>query len=308
MANSGWTADPDSIQVPPDATDSDPRIYIGPDDPYAISFDQLASIVFYWAIDRGFMLSVEAVPGQPSGEFHLWSFDDDELKQIIDIVHDDSGPEDQSSLKVGQDDSLYEVSLKARQQIFIEASGEPDPDSGPTVYLGGFGDPDYDGTFPPDVNIYGRSMHRGITSRVTSTVNSAAIGTTETVIATLPSTTYRAERVYEMKITGEWNISIATNLPVFKIRKTNAAGQILGEWGRVVGNGTNLNAHALCLQNRFFWVDGTADVTATLVLTLVVNAGTATMQAAAGVCRKVEIFDVGNELDYTDIEDEPQLV
>lgn len=312
MANSGWTADPDEIIVPPDATDNEPRVYIGPNDPNALAFSQLASIMFYWANNRAFMFSIEANPGGNSAEFHIWSFDDDEIKQIIDIVHDDdlTFGEDHSSLQVGQDESLYEVSIRARQQIFIQADGEPNPDSAPTVYLGSPFEPLAAGLgMEADIRIYGgKSVHRGIRARVTSDVNSAAIGAAETVIMTLPSFTYRNGRVYEVKITGAQNISVATVLSTWKVRKTNAAGQVVADYQRTEGNGTNLNVHGINLSNRMFWVDRGADVTATLVLTLVAAGGTSIMSATAQSIRKVEIFDVGHIFDYDDIELEPQLV
>lgn len=305
MANSGWTADPDSVQVPPDATDNEPRVYIGPDDPNALAFSQLASIMFYWANNRAFMFSIEANPGGNSSEFHLWSFDDDEIKQIIDIVHDDdlTFGEDHSSLAVGQDSSLYEVSLRARQQIIIEADGEPAPDSPPTVFLGGLFEPEYAGVFPADVEIFGKPLPRGIRNNVGSTVSGTAVGTTETVVMTLPSHLYRANRAYEVKVAGQIVMSSAANVCQFRLRKTNASGTVLADWGR---NGvTTTNGETLNLDTRCFWVDGSGDVTATLVLTAVASAGTVTMAAGASFPRKTEIWDAGHRFDFEDYE--PQL-
>lgn len=298
MADGDWTADLDELVIPPDATDNDPRVYIGPNDPYAVAFGQAASIVFYWGADRAFMLSVEDLGN--SGEFHLWSFDDDELKQLLDIVHDDNPPSDDTSVKWGQDDSIWEYSINCNQQMFLRVGAVPDGLSRPTLYLLSSG-PEAGGPDAPDLKVNGISLPRGKRNGVVTTVSSAAIGA-ETVIATLPNMDYKADRAYEMRIIGIGTMSVATNTAQFRIKKTNTAGQQLanyGNWSVATTSGEPIHQ-----TGRVFTVGG-ADVNATLVLSAQASAGTVTVNAGALFPRKVEIWDCGSAVDFPT---EPVLV
>lgn len=55
----GWEAAGfTDITIPADAGVNDPRIYVGQNDPLAAAVGQDAAIVFYWADQRAFVISV----------------------------------------------------------------------------------------------------------------------------------------------------------------------------------------------------------------------------------------------------------
>ncbi len=290
MGNSGWTADPDDITVPP-SPNGEPFIYIGPNDPNAEAYDFDASIMFYWMQnpDRAFMLGVSRFGDD--GFFALYSFDENKLKQIMEFSHDyDSVPNDDSQLTFGIGESINLITLQARQKITLDLEnpdGKVDsrlslvsifPETGPTT---------------PDLVAYGTSLSRGYRNRVISAISSAAVAA-ETVVMSLPAFDYKAGRAYEVKITGQFALSAAANQAIFRIRKTNAAGQLLADYGRSVS--TTVNGTALNLANINFTVGAAADVNAVLVLTAQATAGTVQVFAGAGFPRKVEVWDVGDRL------------
>lgn len=122
---------------------------------------------------------------------------------------------------------------------------------------------------------------------MSSVTNSAGI-TTETVVLTgAPAlTTFKAGRVYEMNIYGLTQGTTGNN-HVYRVRKTNAAGQQLLESRSYVQANTPVRATGL------FKVS-TTDVSATLVVTLEAPA-TAIYIAGATFPRGFYILDIGSE-------------
>lgn len=285
MANTGWTADPADLTVPPDAGPNDSRIHISPGnlDPILTAFNQTGGIVFYIRQNTAFILSAEG-PGAP-GELHLWAVqiapDAPQLHQIIDwfyfpdatpakvemhIMVDSADPAEFHWLNMGAD--------------LISLGDFPQPvATNPNTALGA------------DVQMYGQSMERGLQTHVSVGASSANIGTTETVVLTLPSISYRAGRWYEAKINGGMFGSAATNFADLRLRKTNTAGTLLGSTFKVGSTGVG---QVVALENSvFFKVDINNDVTANLVLTLQASAGTVGQFGSADTPRSVKIWDRG---------------
>jgi hypothetical protein len=274
-----------SITVPGDASNTDPRIFIGDDDPILEFLDQTNGIVFYFGDGRAFIISVEA-DGNPNpediGRLHIWAFSENALIQMFDMDYD--VPTSTVSVNTFQDSTtdLTENSVLGLNADIVGLG----PDHQPLA-----------SEKQQDVFLFGTPMGRGVVNVVESVASSAAIGTSETVVMTLPSFTYRAGRAYEVDMSGGLVGSATTVLANFSVRKTNAVGQLLGDFYRYpVLSVTNVSfANG---SGAMFTVAPGADVTATLVLTLKTDAGTATHFAAAGRPRRVKVRDVGDETLY----------
>jgi hypothetical protein len=131
---------------------------------------------------------------------------------------------------------------------------------------------------------------------IASTSNSAAIGTTETVIQTCPSATYKANTAYKLSI--EWGciMSATTNYPVVAVRKTDVAGAVLIDFATRPVNG----ASGVVIgdeMSRIFTVGG-SDVTAAIATTIRTLSGTVTVGAASNRPRVTHIEEHGRAADY----------
>lgn len=145
----------------------------------------------------------------------------------------------------------------------------------------------------PFVRIQGNDIGRGLWTYDGDTVASAAVGTTETVILTTPSKTFKAGRAYECRIAGRL-VGTAGNNPVMRVRKTNAAGAVLATIGRTpLITGGEYSGPG---QNIVFIVSG-ADVTATIALTIVSDAATTVQHTGR---RWIAIYDVGLDTYFPD--------
>lgn len=138
----------------------------------------------------------------------------------------------------------------------------------------------------------------GPIAQVSSTANSSAIGTTETVVSTAPSTTYKAGRAYKVQVNGAYIQSTTTSYSAWKIRKASASGTILIDFPRVSVVG-HLNGTDLPLKQRLFVVGG-SDVTTALVLTAVSSASSTVIHQGFADCpRGFDVIDVGPASLYT---------
>jgi hypothetical protein len=140
---------------------------------------------------------------------------------------------------------------------------------------------------------------RGIVNSVSSTSPSAAVGSTETVVLTFPSITYKANRAYRVFHEANFTISAAVAaFGNFQLRKTNSSGTVLATFSRFYGNATSTQFSG---RASAVFTTGNSDVTAALVVT---SQGTAsynvTHWAAAGTPRVCSIYDVGSDIDFPD--------
>lgn len=144
-----------------------------------------------------------------------------------------------------------------------------------------------------------------LVARASSTGTTGAVGA-ETIVHTLPSVTYLANKAYLVRITGVFQPAIASTAPAgrarFRVRKTNLAGQQLKDFGILLGITTdqyNVDVEGI------FTVGG-SNVTAALVATLQsgsaagANDVTYLGTLATGGPRLVEVFFLGNAADYPD--------
>lgn len=117
-------------------------------------------------------------------------------------------------------------------------------------------------------------------AQVSSTSSSSAIGTTETVVLTLPSATYLAGMAYRVKLSGSVVMSTTTAVSGWNLRKgTTVGGTAVIQWPRNPATGTTL-AVDLSLSERYFVV-GAADITTALCLSIVSTAAATVTHAAA---------------------------
>lgn len=260
MGNSGWTADPDEIVVPPDATDDEPRVYIGPNDPIAQGLSQDAAMVFYWGNEKAFILSVEQ-SGPDDGQLHLWALTPgSQLHQIMDIDYNVGA--DQVVVSFGQ----------------------------------GAADTQYDFYQPVDVqdilSVRGNDIGKGIVATGSDTLASAAIGAAETeVLLTSAAVQFEADRAYRVDVIGGQQGSVANSNPIWRCRKSNglATGQLACFYRREQLPGTLDSALNL---SQFFTTGSPAPAAAVLAATVSALAGTVTNTATFGG-RHLVVTDVG---------------
>lgn len=145
--------------------------------------------------------------------------------------------------------------------------------------------------------IDGISAGRGLHNKVSSLVNSAAIGA-EAITLTLPSTTYYAGRAYRVEYRGLTYGSVANNV-LYQMRKTNLAGAIFmqARFGCQAGAG-----NAVIHRDTFHMgrAAGGSNFTDALVLTMTASAGTATQAGGANFPRWITVYDAGAIADFPD--------
>lgn len=136
------------------------------------------------------------------------------------------------------------------------------------------------------VTLNGIDPGRGIVAMNGSSSSSAAVNNTETAVLTISpfDTVWRFGRAYMFSVTMNISVS-ATIRPLFRIRKTNATGTVLGISGVQPAN-TGLYGADF---TGYFYVSG-SDVSADLVLTIL---GTAAQTVQALGPFGVTVYDVG---------------
>jgi hypothetical protein len=139
------------------------------------------------------------------------------------------------------------------------------------------------------ISVFGSDIGKGNWAFVAATTSSAGI-TTETVVLTLPSTTYYAGRAYRVAMAGGATTNTANTFADFRVKKTSATGATLAEFYRTSTPAVSLafNAHG----ERIFVV-GAADVTAVIVLTLQTPTGQQVHFATTTSPRYLCIDEVG---------------
>jgi hypothetical protein len=287
MSNSGWKADPAYLLVPPSATDSEPRIFIGGNqDPTLLALGQTEGIVFYFGEQRAFLISVEQIgpPGSPAdtGRLHIWAFCGfpAQLHQVVNLDYDI--PTNDVSWQFNSDspDATMSSTLSLKADV---------------VGLGGSTEPASTDPAFQDVYLFGDSMARGAKAFGSATASSAAIAA-EAVVLTTGSFTFRAGRSYKAELHGMINAGTAGARATFRLRKgTTTAGTGLSFTGDVAcaAVGPNYNGDGFV----YFQVNAT-DVTTQMCFTLVGTGGTITQFGSANTPRYMTIYDVGESADF----------
>lgn len=270
------------ITIPGDAGPSDPRIYVGQADPIATFLGQDAAVVFYWADQRAFLISVEQSGGPDHGQLHILSFDEiNGIKQLIDLDHEVAA--NQGQIFIGQGTHQVDTIVKGRNLELRSTLGTvigSDVDVDIT--------PDVDLNFDPvgRINVYGAPITEWVNG-IGAVVNSAAIAAVETVVLTVPAMDYLANTCYRVVIAGAVTASVAPNNPIVRLRKTNAAGQQF-QVSRIhcPNAATTFNSDFVA----FFKV-GAANVNAALALTIVGSgAFNAVLSGAATSPSSVDVY------------------
>jgi hypothetical protein len=132
---------------------------------------------------------------------------------------------------------------------------------------------------------------------VSSTSSTTGIGTTETVVATAASSTYRALTAYRITIRALIRGSVA-NLMTVNVRDTDAAGTVRGGLGSFTCSGSsNTPMHTEHMVAN----TGSTDISArVLVVTLLASTGTVNFAASSTIPWYVDCVEAGPSADYTD--------
>lgn len=146
----------------------------------------------------------------------------------------------------------------------------------------------------PDSTDIGRGMPRV----ASASTNSAAVGSTETVIMTAIAFTYRANRSWMVEIGGEFSTDVAEQRPIFRIRKGNSTA------GTLIAFGTSVRSagagEAIHLTIRAPFTVGSADVNTQLCLTVQGSAAFNVTHIATNGGRWFSMADVGPNTRFPD--------
>jgi hypothetical protein len=124
--------------------------------------------------------------------------------------------------------------------------------------------------------------------------STAAIGVTETAAITVGTFLYKAGRAYCAVTHGGATASVANNTPLFRVRKTNAAGAQLDAFRCICISTASSPVH----YTSYFKVGGT-DVSAALCLTIVGAAGfNAVLTAASSSPAAVNVYELEDAANF----------
>lgn len=192
---------------------------------------------------------------------------------------------------VGAVDSPYiridSPNVTGKDPAFIVLHGVKSDDSPSRVEL--WGDDFYHNTV---------DQGRGWFTNVSDFANSAAIAGVETAVLTTNNMTWGSSRAYRCIVDGGFSTSVGTNRPIWRLRKTNTAGQLLAFAHGAVSPAAAGSNTTLYMSQVFTVASG--GVTAQLVLTLIGSGVfTATMTGGNGG-RTMDFIDVGPASRYPD--------
>lgn len=132
------------------------------------------------------------------------------------------------------------------------------------------------------------------------TVDSAALGTAETIFMTIPSTTYRANTAFRFRIEVGYTTSVVNVGAYLRLRKTSLAGAVVVDMQRLPELAANNTlVHRQYIEGMFTTL--ASAVTAALVVTASTSTGTVTIKGAPP--SQVDIFAVGAQSDFPDAQD-----
>jgi len=138
------------------------------------------------------------------------------------------------------------------------------------------------------------TFNRGLLARIGTITTGAAIGA-ETVDLTTASFRVTAHRAYRVNYRG-LNVSSTANLVTMRIRRTNAAGQLLSTYQK-----SHANTSGQSYFDSFYFIRSfSTNLDTTLCITLQASTGTVTPTGSASLNRYLEVYDAGSEDDYPD--------
>lgn len=139
----------------------------------------------------------------------------------------------------------------------------------------------------------GNDLGRGLWASVSDTVASTATsGTTEKVLLSTPSTTWKAGRAYKIMWDQRFSSTASlASIPAIIFRKTGLGGQQLSDFGREQLPSGSSTYH---LSGSTIFTVGASDVTAVVAQTILPNvAANLVQQASAGFPRSFYVYDIG---------------
>lgn len=142
---------------------------------------------------------------------------------------------------------------------------------------------------------------RGTKGQLSSLGVSSTFGTSETVVHTLPNFVFKAGRAYKVTYYGGWNdVSGAPTRVNPRLRRTSVSGTLWADWGwrEVLAASTAIYGDG---DVTYLRRNASSDLVATVVLTALVDAGTAQHYASATFRRVLVIEDVGAAADFATI-------
>jgi hypothetical protein len=144
-----------------------------------------------------------------------------------------------------------------------------------------------------------RDMGRGVMGGESLTTQGGTITTTETVVITGQTHTFKANRAYRLFVEGKVRYVTASSRPRFRIRKTNNVGAVLIDFGEYpVVTAPAVNVEYPVSWTATFGIGASDVVGVVLVLTLVCATGSAAFTGVGGPSRAVFPEDVGLAADY----------
>jgi hypothetical protein len=263
-----------SITIPADHLPNTAYIYVGNNDPVAESAGVDSAIVFHFGYhNSAFLLGVEdfSFPDDDEGHFQLTAYSDQQLNPL-QIIYVDWNP----FLTNGGFSEFGDNSQGSETWVVSNIGLKLTVQQNDLGY----------------VRVNDSALCYGLQATSVTLTTSSALLTGETVVASLPSTAYPWERAYRVRVEGQFTPTTAAAYCVMRVRKTNTAGQILGEFGAfpVSAAGIPTALHG----SRVFQAQTFSSVTATLVITMQTIGGTSVMRVGTATAPfTVSVEDCG---------------
>lgn len=135
---------------------------------------------------------------------------------------------------------------------------------------------------------------------ISSTSVSAAIGTTETAVLTIPQVTFQAGGAYRVEVEGGVRGSAAGNLLYGRLRNATVSGTLIGEFYRLRTEGSAVISQE---QRMLLGNTGASDITIDLVYAIFLNVGSGTVEQYADTnrTRRMAVYYIGPASRYTNL-------
>lgn len=287
-----WSSLLRRLSIPQDAGPNDPRIVLGDDIPEELTAPSpngygsaiRAAIIYHLDADT---YAYSAIVNGDRVEGVVNRNNTDPIAEMYRFRYGTGGPGTRGEL-------LFTSAIGAISDYYFDTGRVFFSDVvefGWTTNLAGFTQ------LTGELRIDGRSAPRGMVARVATTATSAAIGGVRTAVLSIPATTYKANRAYELRMYGGIAATVSGMWGDFRTSR-NDTGATIGEYYRAYVPVTANVWPATATHCRFRV--GAADRTVAIDLTVAAGGGAGTVQhfAFAGQPRGFEVWDIGAAADY----------
>jgi hypothetical protein len=317
VANSGWTADPVNFTLPPGSVPPDTYLYIGDSSGDTVLQALLADsgIVFHFGNGHAYVIALNDLGGGfvDTGAFEIVGYDagTGNFYNLLETLwQPPSAGHAFDTIDFGNIQQAFGMSYLSMRMLAENDArlAANNANTGGILSLGDFtahSTRDYYTDIDGNLTIRSNEIGWGLWNYISSTSNSAAIGTGLTTVLAFPSTTYKAGRAYRVTVHSGTSGNTAGGYAYMALNKSNAGGAQLQEFYRY----PNPAASTVYASHGVAdFVVGAADVTAVIAVTMLASVGTVTQFGSATSPRWASIEDIGLANQYSNMLNLPVLV